>query len=218
MSTKEMSATLPKAVVLAAFVNDPGRNLESLDQEREKIAEVLGESNPDFEFMAIPDATSENLWACFSEFGKRIVAFHFAGHADGKAEKIILKDEAGNNRGTLMEALADAEGLLPMLQFVFLNGCATSSGVRHFTSHRKLVIATRAPVHDSIAKTFSEYFWKWLANNPSDNIITAFDYAKSRIKDLDPIAFKERFRDKTGVIDNDETLVNQWHGQQRHRP
>ena len=205
-----MSVNLPKAIILAAFANDPEKHLAYLNEEKDNLERVLGVENDDFELIAISNATSENLWECFSEFGKRIVAFHFAGHADGVAEKIILKDQAGNNRGTLMEALADAEGLLPMLQLVFLNGCATRSGVKHFEKNKKLVIATRAPIYDTIAKTFSTYFWTWLSHNPTDSIVAAFDYAKSMIKNMDSMAFRKRFRDKTGELYNDQSLLNQW--------
>ena len=211
MLKKKMSVNLPKAIVLAAFANDPGKDLTFLNQEREEISQALGVNNDDFELKDIPDATSENLWECFSKYGKRIVAFHFAGHADGVAEKIILKDEAGNNKGTLMEALADAQALLPMLQLVFLNGCATSSGVKHFLKHGKLVIATRAKVYDNKAAYFSIFFWTWLANNPERGIEEAIAFAKSFIKnDLGLTVFKQLFRDKTGDLTNNQSLLNQW--------
>ncbi len=161
--------------ILLAFANTvhAERHLSALKEERDGIRAALLE-NPYCEEMELTEARLKQVEQKFKKYQRDIVAFHFAGHAEG--EQI----EMTHAEGTLTRAFA--QGLAGYIQkhghvkLVFLNACATQEQARLF--HRlgvDIVIATHRPINDVVAKDFAVQFYSNLASGQS--IQDAFDDA-----------------------------------------
>jgi len=146
-------------VLVFAFANDDDAHLSLLKQES---SQVNGTFSPLHDKGAIElyreeSATVGELSRIFQRFDRRILLFHYGGHAGGQG----LRLEEGD---------AQAEGLARFFQqqkdnlkLVFLNGCSTLPQVERLMDLGiKAVIATSSPIEDSKAVEFAQEFYRGL--------------------------------------------------------
>lgn len=170
--------------ILLAFANDQGRFLESLQKESDTISDALrvkkDAGHIDVEIQQ--GASIERLFALVSRYGDDLTVFHYGGHANGSA--LDLQTSGGDNAVAHSQGLAGLLGSLKSLQLVFLNGCATQGHVEALIAAGvPAVIATSAPVEDTIALNFAAQFYTCLADsNAARTIDFAFDRAKSFVE------------------------------------
>jgi hypothetical protein len=153
--------------------SNPKKDLEFLEKEIENIgASFFGM----VDVISTTVNSNVNEAAIFNAFLSKadIRLFHYSGHAgDGK----LLMSDGQLSRGNIMAAMIR---YTKHLDLVFLNGCATYDLVDEFLEHgANLVIATRAPVFDSVACDFSSAFYENLCQGAS--IRVSFERAKQKI-------------------------------------
>lgn len=154
-----------RPVVLLTFANQQDAYLANLKEESRKLNDLLSAQHDKqaIEVYREESATVDTIAKAFQRFSKRIVLFHYAGHADG--QRLHLEDQGGDAAG-----IADQLALLPNLQLVFLNGCSTYAQVERLLSLGiKAVIATAVPISDTKAVEFAEQFYGALAQNNTIN-------------------------------------------------
>ena len=171
-----------KPVILAAFANDQGRFLESLQQESDAISDALHAKKDggyiDLEMQQ--GASIERLFTLIGRYGDDLAMLHYGGHANGSA--LDLEASGGGNLAAQGGGLAQLLGSLPNLKLVFLNGCATQGHVAALLAQGvPAVIATSAPVEDTIALQFAKEFYAALADPAASRTI---DFAFARAKAL----------------------------------
>ena len=171
-----------KPVILAAFANDQGRFLESLQSESDAISDAL-HAKKDGGYIDLEvqqGASIERLFTLIGRYGNDLAMLHYGGHANGSA--LDLEASGGGNIAAQGGGLAQLLGSLPNLKLVFLNGCATRGHVEALLGKGvPAVIATSAPVEDSIALQFAKEFYAALADPAASRTI---DFAFARAKAL----------------------------------
>ena len=164
-------------VVFLAFANDNDAYLKNLIREGKAIRDNLWNAADEgyIDLYKDENISIRDLYKAVARYQKRIVIFHYGGHANSQA----LMFEGEINMET-----ADAAGLantfkaMPNLQLVFLNGCATYGQVDQLLERGvKAVIATSVAINDNKAQEFSERFYQALAND--NTIRSAFNVASS---------------------------------------
>ena len=168
-------------VILAAFANDSGRFLDSLQQESDAISDALrGKKDGGVLDLEVQQGASiERLFTLIGRYGNDLAVLHYGGHANGSALDL---QAAGGNAEAHGEGLAQLLGGLPGLKLVFLNGCATQGHVEQLLAQGvPAVIATSAPVEDDIALHFAREFYTALADPAASRTI---DFAFARAKAL----------------------------------
>lgn len=104
-------------------------------------------------------ARRDDIYDSFLEHKDRIKVFHFAGH--GEAEGIQLETEYEGNEMAFVRGLAKQISFHEGMRLVFLNACATEAQIQAFHDvDIPVVIATRRPVVDKVARIFSVNFYK----------------------------------------------------------
>ena len=169
-------------IILAAFANDQGRFLDSLQQESDAISDALrGKKDGGFVDLEVQQgATIERLFTLIGRYGNDLAVLHYGGHANGSA--LDLQAGGGSNAEAHGAGLAQLLGSLPNLKLVFLNGCATQGHVEALLAQGvPAVIATSAPVEDDIALQFAKAFYGALADPAASRTI---DFAFARAKAL----------------------------------
>lgn len=169
---------IERPVILLMFANQQDAYLNNLKQESKKINEILSSHHDKglLEVYREESTTIDDLSKALNRFDKRIVIFHYAGHADGGS----LYFEGGDGA---VAGLAELLGQLPELKLVFLNGCSTEAQVQFLLEKGvKAVIATAVPIHDEKAVIFAENFYRSLSNNHS--IESAFRRAVAIMKTI----------------------------------
>ena len=171
-----------KPIILAAFANDQGRFLDSLQQESDAISDAL-RAKKDGGFVDLEvqqGATIDRLFTLIGRYGNDLAVLHYGGHANGSALDLQAGD--GSNAEAHGAGLAQLLGSLPNLKLVFLNGCATQGHVEALLGAGvPAVIATSAPVEDDIALQFAKTFYGALADPAASRTI---DFAFARAKAL----------------------------------
>ena len=171
-----------KPVILAAFANDQGRFLESLQQESDALSDAL-RAKKDGGYIDLEvqqGASIERLFALIGRYGDDLALLHYGGHANGAV--LDLQASGGTNAQAHGAGLAQLLGSLPNLKLVFLNGCATQGHVEALLAAGvPAVIATSAPVEDDIALHFAKAFYSALADPAASRTI---DFAFARAKAL----------------------------------
>ncbi len=170
--------------VLLAFANDQGAFLDSLQKETDEISDALRD-RMDAGFIDVQvqqGATVERLFKLVSRYGDDVHVFHYGGHANGSA--LDLQSAEGGNVEAHSQGLAGLLGSLKNLQLVFLNGCATQGHVEALIAAGvPAVIATSAPVEDTIALEFASLFYTNLAErNQARTVEAAFNMAKNQVE------------------------------------
>ena len=170
---------MDKPVILIAFAEYSRQSnsfLRELGREQLGIKNALDEAVEKglCEYEIIPDANVHEIMKAVQKHGERLVAFHFAGHADGYQLMIEGQGEEDSSNihaegfGRFLAATA------PNLKLVFLNACATLGQVDDFLGQGiPLVVATSQAIEDRIARQFSVHFYTRLAKGST--IRTAYE-------------------------------------------
>lgn len=169
---------IERPVILLMFANQLDAYLKNLKEESKKINNILctHHDKGTIEVFREESTTIDDLTNAITRFDKRIVIFHYGGHADGGA--LHFEGGDGNAKG-----LAELLGQLPNLKLVFLNGCSTQAQVQALLNNGvKAVIATAVPIDDEKAVVFAENFYRSFSNNHS--IESAFRRAVAIMKTI----------------------------------
>ncbi|MEM8898388.1 MAG: CHAT domain-containing protein [Bacteroidota bacterium] len=160
------------SLLFLAYANHQEAPLASLQREYEKVHEYLspGIKGQHFDVHRELYATIDNVSYSLTEYRDRISIFCYSGHAD--QDQLIFDGEEAKAEG-----IANLLKQCPNLKCVFLNGCSTQGWVKKLLELGiPVVIATSAPVNDTIATDFGIRFYQSLANG--DTITQAFEQAK----------------------------------------
>lgn len=152
---------MKQPVIFLAFANDKDDHLPLLDEERKVInGHLLPLANQQYLQLVIePSATTADISRYITDLKDRINIFHYGGHAGSK--EILLQDQTANSDG-----IAQLLALQKELKLVFLNGCSTRAQVGLLQELGiPAVIATSIPIADQSARTFSDVFYRALAED-----------------------------------------------------
>jgi hypothetical protein len=152
---------MKQPVIFLAFANDKDDHLPLLDEERKVInGHLLPLANQQYLQLVIePSATTADISRYITDLKDRINIFHYGGHAGSK--EILLQDQTANSDG-----IAQLLALQKELKVVFLNGCSTRAQVGLLQELGiPAVIATSIPIADQSARTFSDVFYRALAED-----------------------------------------------------
>ena len=146
-------------VIYLAFANSSSAPLSRLNEEDNSLVHTLHNrwvKEQHFHVHRDSHATVDTLRHSFTQFKDQLILFHFAGHAG--SEELFLRSGEANATG-LAEMLSEQANL----QLVFLNGCSTLGQVNGLlTLGIPAVIATSAPIDDTLAMRFSRHFYHML--------------------------------------------------------
>ncbi len=161
-------------VVLALFANDDRKSL-SLKNEKDRLRQVFDDKKK-IELLVLENETFDDFMNVLTDpvLKSRIIAFHYAGHADGRNIKLFDGDASA-------EALARALQSLPKLQLVFLNGCDTYDQVEtiHEKGVKAVIIATLQRLADPMAVNFAyNFYFAFYKLNPLNE---SFESAHTRV-------------------------------------
>lgn len=152
---------MKQPVIFLAFANDKDDHLPLLDEERKVInGHLLPLANQQYLQLVIePSATTADISRYITDLKDRINIFHYGGHAG--SQEIFLQDQVANSDG-----IAQILALQKELKVVFLNGCSTRAQVGLLQELGiPAVIATSIPIADKAARTFSDVFYRALAED-----------------------------------------------------
>lgn len=175
-----------KPVIFLAFANDRVDNvryLRNLPKELDEIRKSLDKAVLQGKCEVIYEAntTIDEILNVFQDnrYKDRIAVFHFGGHADGY--QLLMENAQGES------AVAHGQGLVSFLarrnslQFIFLNGCATSKQAKELADLGvPAVISTASAIQDDIATQFASRFYSAFANE--NDLQTAWEDAVDSIK------------------------------------
>ena len=124
-----MEMTTKKPIVYLACVNSSrkGKRLNYLFNERQRISKILsfGSKNPLYEVVHKDPVVNTYFFPDFigrKYYQERVKVLHFSGHAESEH----LRIEAGKSEWRIhINELSRVIDLLPNLELVYLNGCAT---------------------------------------------------------------------------------------------
>jgi WD40 repeat protein len=170
-------------VIVLAFANnptDPDQFLAQLRAEREGILQYLDDiSGKLCETVIVENADIDSLLTTLQTYGKRMVVFHYAGHA-GSFHLLL---ESSDRHVELAHAggLAQMLGLQNHLKLVFLNGCSTQKQADQLMEAGvPAIIATSQAINDGVARDLSLNFYHSLSTG--DDIFTAFREAVASVQ------------------------------------
>jgi hypothetical protein len=158
-----------------AYANDRDHSLTNLEREDEAIYSLMAPRVAKKHFSIHRDsyADLEKVAEFLTLYRRDIVLFHFSGHADSSS--ILLEDDAAYTRG-----IAELLGQCPRLKVVILNGCSTFGQVELLLRKQvPVVIATYAPVGDTLAAEFAIQFYRSLLNQ--ENVQQSFEHAMGKV-------------------------------------
>ena len=170
----------PIVLIIHAQTKPP---LVELDEEVANLQDALRKAGG-CEPRPVLAANSERIFAELNDCGDRVVAIHYAGHANGGGVMLPVSGDgvAAAARLSHIEGLAGRLKQLKNLRFVFLNGCATKDQVTDIIEAEiPAVVATLRGIDDRVARDFATEFYRSLASDHS--IDEAFQSAESRIKE-----------------------------------
>ena len=162
-------------VIYLAFANDSSNPLPTLQEEDQKLNDILLSRQMKQNFMLFSDSFA-SISLVADKIGKTkddLSIFLYSGHAE--RDSLLLEGQAANAEG-----IAYLLGQCPNLKLVFLNGCSTKGQVFNLLENGiPVVIATSAPINDKKAAEFSTRFFQGL--NDQCSIKEAFELAKGEI-------------------------------------
>ncbi|MEM7655405.1 MAG: CHAT domain-containing protein [Bacteroidota bacterium] len=164
-----------KPTILLAFA-DSRNDLPELVNERRSLEDML---TAKFNVQSRDAMTHRRMDQFFREEGHRLRVFHFGGHANGK--QLAFLSETGDSAAAYVRGVASLVGKQKGIALVFLNGCSTQGQVETYLKEKlPAVIATTAPVSDSVAQQFASAFYKnFIAREGRCPLREAFEQAKS---------------------------------------
>lgn len=149
-------------IILLAFANDrEGRFLRSIAEEQRSIRKALAPlvEKKLLQLEELPNATGEDIFDAFRNFGDRIKIFHYGGHAQDL--ELLL---SGSNEPLDVRGLAQFLGQQKGIELVFMNGCATAAQQAPFQKAGiPRLILTDTPISDQAALHFASQFYQSLA-------------------------------------------------------
>ncbi|HEX2535499.1 MAG TPA: CHAT domain-containing protein, partial [Chitinophagaceae bacterium] len=159
---------------ILAYANDQENSLKWLADEFKTISDYFRDNNTgEVDIIPLPDATLDDIRSVLQnpKVADDIILFHFSGHAD--PGKLFFHHEQGGRA----DGIAGMLSVIPSLQFVFLNGCATRDQVAALhAAGVKAVIATSRAVNDAQAAKLSKTFYASLCRHMP--LGKSFDKAK----------------------------------------
>lgn len=148
-------------VLLAAFANDKSdaaNYLRNLSNEARRLRTVWDPAQSLCPLVLLTDATLDDILNAFQKYRDRIVAFHYAGHANGF--ELLLETAAAGVHRVGAKGLATFLGQQQGLELVFLNGCSTERQAEDLLNAGVgCVISTTQSIDDAIATEFSSRFY-----------------------------------------------------------
>ncbi len=172
------------SVLLLTYANNSEQPLDQLTEEEEKVYQSLRDLEEDgFSIERESNATPDKLIDRIRHFRERLILFSYSGHAGSRT--LETQQSSAHARG-----LCGLLGECPHLRVVLLNGCSTKGQVESLLQAGvPVVIATHAPIDDSIAREFAVSFFKELKEGRS--VEEAFKTAKHVAHTInDSIEFK----------------------------
>ncbi|GJM35933.1 MAG: hypothetical protein DHS20C18_49340 [Saprospiraceae bacterium] len=164
---------MDKPVIFTAFAN-PKDDLRQLKEEESALIDLftpLADADKVF-FSNLPNVKIEKLYQHINRFHRRILIFHYGGHAD---DHLLMLDDNPNYAEGLALALARQNKNL----LIFLNGCSTKAQVEKLIeAGASAVIATTAKIKDGLSRAFAEEFYRLLIQGKTLEL--AFDLAKAK--------------------------------------
>ncbi len=148
---------MKKPVIFTAFAN-PKEDLRQLKEEEKALINLfLPLNNADkVQHFNRPNLDIEQLYKDINQFHRRILIFHYGGHAE---DHLLFLDDKPNYAEGLAKALASQQKNL----LIFLNGCSTQSQVEKLVeAGARAVIATTEKIKDGLSKAFAEAFYEQL--------------------------------------------------------
>lgn len=174
---EEFPATVARGnipLIFLAFANSSIHPLPGLLEEEDALYQILYErSVKEGHFHLHRESyTDLNILLQYLNIYKnQIHVFHYAGHAE--SEQLFLSDGEAQTEG-LAKLLAEQENL----KLVFLSGCATNKQVSYLLEFGvPAIIATHAPIGDSMSKNFATHFYEAFEFGAS--IKDAFEQARA---------------------------------------
>ncbi len=157
--------------VFLAFANSTHEKLDSLQEEDEKVYDLLSRRKATFgdvDILREQYATTGRVMESLSLYQNQVQVFLYSGHAG--RDRLLLEDQDANAEG-----IAALLRECPEIKLVILNGCSTKGQVTQLLdSGVPIVIATSSPVEDKAATRFSIGFFKSFVER-SNTIGKAFD-------------------------------------------
>ena len=162
---------------LFCYANNQDRPLGELGNEDRAIDRLLDPRSSRNQFQKVRDsfATTDSVAAKILTYRDTLCLFHFSGHAGSTV--LMLEDTAARGVG-----MAQLLARCPNLRLIFLNGCSTLNHIRLLAEQNvnAAVIATMAPINDTVATRFSTAFYQALVNQYS--VRQALDQARLSIQ------------------------------------
>jgi len=194
----EMKTQTP--IVYLACVNSSkkGKRLNYLFNERQMISNILsfGKNKPLFEALHKDPVADTNFFPNFIDkefYQERVRVLHFAGHAESEH----LRIEAGKSEWHIhINELARVIDLLPNLELVYLNGCATPT-LLDMLARRDIpaVMISETTKRDIRSRKVAKTFYKEIAKGAS------IQQALMRVQKWHPRfgAFRLKYEVETGM-------------------
>lgn len=163
--------------LLFCYANNRDRPLSELGHEDSQIDRLFDPRSSKNQFQKVRDsfATTDSVSAKILTYRDTLCLFHFSGHAGSTV--LMFEDTAARGVG-----MAQLLARCPNLRLIFLNGCSTLNHIRILGEQNvnAAVIATMAPINDTVASRFSTAFYQALVNQYS--IQQALDQARLSIQ------------------------------------
>lgn len=172
-----------KPVLFLAYANDridPQRYLRYIVDEVHFIRDLMqGQAAQGYEIVVRDQASIDDLFQVFDQYGPRIHLFHFAGHADSLRLMLDQGADARSQAGIagFTRELAQLQGL----HLVFLNACLThDQAVAMAEAGVPAVVATSTAISDRAAYLFAQRFYEQLIQRKP--LSESFDVAERRVQ------------------------------------
>ncbi len=194
--TIQAGGSMKKPVIFTAFAN-PKDDLRQLKEEEGALINLfLPLNNADkLQHFNRPNVKIEQLYKDINQFHRRILIFHYGGHAE---DHLLMLDDKPNYAVGLAKALANQNKDL----LIFLNGCSTKAQVEKLVeAGAAAVIATTSKIKDGLSRAFAEAFYEQLlsGNSLQDAFANAQPIALGMAADM-----RLSFKVLRGSLDIDE--------------
>jgi hypothetical protein len=193
-----------RPVIIVAFANNSDSHLPHLSDEIKNCLKVLQNIDHEVKIVPIFNTSIIDIQTAIKDFGDRLVAFMFSGHA-GQLEI--------NTTGHSMSAIGLSNELskCPNLKLVILNGCNSDGHIDHLNKASiPMIIATQSPIGDYKASIFSASFFTELTTG--NTLESSFDKALKNAQNYDnsSIAVNKSIEKTRFLNGMSSALSNQW--------
>lgn|GEM_PF-2921108 len=178
-----MKPTSKLPIILLVFSNETKvkssgstsqRYLTALSAEQRAIEQAIEQANEKLEepfcrlvILEGRKANIQEIYDSFNLYRGQIVAFHFAGHADGY-QLLLQSAEEEKTEVAYGGGLVSFFRQQTSLKLIFLNGCETHQQAKElYDLGIPAVIGTNTAIGDALAKDFAHRFYRSLAQGVS---------------------------------------------------